>query len=241
MVYPPLILCDILGLGVALGFVELRTRNADNEKLRQLLELEKKQFEMTRSNVEFVNRNAHDLKHYIHKIQRLENPETEELEKVLTKVEAYESAFQTGNAALDVVLTEKKLLCQQEKISFTCMVDGEALSFMKTLDVASLFGNGLDNAIEHEQKEAAEKRYIFLKVFRKGSFACVRIENYCTVFPELSPDGLPVSSSKNDAQFHGYGTKSMQYIVEKYEGNLRISQEGNLFVVSMLFPTGEYL
>lgn len=70
VVYPPLILCDILGLGVALGFVELRTRNADNENLRQLLELEKKQFEMTRSNVEFVNRNAHDLKHYIHKIHR---------------------------------------------------------------------------------------------------------------------------------------------------------------------------
>ena len=102
-VYPPLILCDILGLGVALGFVELRTKNADNEKLRQLLELEKKQFEMTRSNVEFVNRNAHDLKHYIHKIQRMEAPEAEELEAVLTKVEAYESAFQTGNATLDII------------------------------------------------------------------------------------------------------------------------------------------
>lgn len=241
VVYPPLIFCDILGLGVALGFVELRTRNADNENLRQLLELEKKQFEMTRSNVEFVNRNAHDLKHYIHKIQRLENPETKELEKVLTKVEAYESAFQTGNAALDVVLTEKKLLCQQEKISFTCMVDGEALNFMKTLDVASLFGNGLDNAIEHERKEAVEKRYIFLKVFQKGSFVSVRIENYCSHFPELSPEGLPVASSKKDAAFHGYGTKSMQYIVEKYNGNLRISEEGNLFVVSMLFPTGQYL
>ena len=108
VVYPPLILCDILGLGVALGFVELRTKNADNEKLRQLLELEKKQFEMTRSNVEFVNRNAHDLKHYIHKIQRMEAPEAEELEAVLTKVEAYESAFQTGNATLDIILTEKK-------------------------------------------------------------------------------------------------------------------------------------
>ena len=86
VVYPPLILCDILGLGVALGFVELRTRNADNEKLRQLLELEKKQFEMTKTNVEFVNRNAHDLKHYIHKLQRLENPENQELEEVLTQV-----------------------------------------------------------------------------------------------------------------------------------------------------------
>ena len=168
MVYPPLILCDILGLGVALGFVELRTRSADNEKLRQLLELEKKQFEMTKTNVEFVNRNAHDLKHYIHKLQRLENPENQELEEVLTQMEAYESAFQTGTAALDIVLTQKKMVCQQEKISFTCMADGTALHFMKTLDIASLFGNALDNAIEHEKKEKAENRYIFLKILQKG-------------------------------------------------------------------------
>ena len=117
------------------------------------------------------------------------------------------------------------------------MVDGETLNFMKTLDVASLFGNGLDNAIEHERKEAVEKRYIFLKVFRKGSFVSVRIENYCAHFPQLSPEGLPVASSKKDAAFHGYGTKSMQYIVEKYNGNFRISQAGKLFVVSMLFPS----
>ena len=237
VVYPPLILCDILGLGVALGFVELRTRNADNKKLKQLLELEKKQFEMTRSNVEFVNRNAHDLKHYIHQIQRMEVPEAEELEAVLNKVESYESTYQTGNATLDVVLTEKSLLCQQEKISFSCIADGGALNFMKTLDIAALIGNGLDNAIEHERKVSAEKRYIFLKIQRSGSLASVRIENYCENFPKLSKDGLPVASSKKDAALHGYGTKSMQYIVEKYEGNFRIFPDGKLFVVSILFPT----
>ena len=236
VVYPPLILCDILGLGVALGFVELRTRSADNEKLRQLLELEKKQFEMTKTNVEFVNRNAHDLKHYIHKLQRLENPENQELEEVLTQVEAYESAFQTGNAALDIVLTQKKLVCQQEGISFTCMADGTALHFMKTLDIASLFGNALDNAIEHEKKEKAENRYIFLKILQKGKMVSIRIENYCETFPELSEAGLPVRSSKKDFELHGYGTKSMQYIAVKYGANFRIFSEKNLFVVSMLFP-----
>lgn len=236
VVYPPLILCDILGLGVALGFVELRTRSADNEKLRQLLELEKKQFEMTKTNVEFVNRNAHDLKHYIHKLQRLENPENQELEEVLTQVEAYESAFQTGNAALDIVLTQKKLVCQQKGISFTCMADGTALHFMKTLDIASLFGNALDNAIEHEKKEKAENRYIFLKILQKGKMVSIRIENYCETFPELSEVGLPIRSSKKDSELHGYGTKSMQYIAEKYGANFRIFSEKNLFVVSMLFP-----
>lgn len=224
VVYPPLILCDILGLGVALGFVELRTRSADNEKLRQLLELEKKQFEMTKTNVEFVNRNAHDLKHYIHKLQRLENPENQELEEVLTQVEAYESAFQTGNAALDIVLTQKKLVCQQKGISFTCMADGTALHFMKTLDIASLFGNALDNAIEHEKKEKAENRYIFLKILQKGKMVSIRIENYCETFPELSEVGLPVRSSKRTLNCMAMEQKAcsiLQKNMEQISGSFR--------------------
>ena len=116
----------------------------------------------------------------------MEAPEAEELEAVLTKVEAYESAFQTGNATLDIILTEKKMLCQQEEISFSCMADGVALEFMNELDLASLFGNSLDNAIEQERKEAVEKRYIFLKVQRNGMFVSIRIENYCEIFPDFS-------------------------------------------------------
>ncbi len=87
------------------------------------------------------------------------------------------------------------------------MVDGEALNFMKTLDVASLFETAWTMPSNTSEKEAVEKRYIFLKVFQKGSFVSVRIENYCSHFPELSPEGLPVASSKKDAAFHGYGTK----------------------------------
>ena len=64
------------------------------------------------------------------------------------------------------------------------MADGVALEFMKELDLASLFGNSLDNAIEQERKEAMEKRYIFLKVQRNGMFVSIRIENYCEIFPQ---------------------------------------------------------
>lgn len=235
VVYSPLILCDLLGLGVALGFVELRTRNADNERLRQLLELEKKQFEMTKSNQEFMNRKVHDLKHYIHKVQLLQDTHPEELETVLKSVEDYENMFDTGNTALDIILTEKGRICQRERIQFQAIADGKCLKFISSTDIAALFGNALDNAIEHERKEKKENMYIFLKAIQKGNMVCIRIENYCENFPKLLSDGLP-ETSKGDSNFHGYGTRSMRYTVEKYDGNFTISQEGKLFVVNVLLP-----
>lgn len=77
--------------------------------------------------------------------------------------------------------------------------------------------------------------YIFLKAIQKGNMVCIRIENYCENFPKLLSDGLP-ETSKGDSNFHGYGTRSMRYTVEKYDGNFTISQEGKLFVVNVLLP-----
>ena len=54
----------------------------------------------------------------------------------------------TGNHALDVILTEKSLICKQKEIKLTCMADGKQLAFMQTTDLYSIFGNLLNNSIE---------------------------------------------------------------------------------------------
>ena len=46
-------------------------------------------------------------------------------------------------------------------------------------------------------------------------------------------DGLPLTT-KNDHNSHGYGMKSIRYIVEKYNGNLIIDCNNNIFVLSIL-------
>ena len=57
------------------------------------------------------------------------------------------------NEALDLVLTEKSILCTEYRIKLSTMVDGSMLNFMKTTDVYALFGNLMDNAIESVIKE----------------------------------------------------------------------------------------
>ena len=75
-------------------------------------------------------------------------------------IKKYESQNKTGNKVLDTVLTTKSLYCAKHNITFTCVADGTLLDFMDVMDICSIFGNALDNAIECELKiPDKEKRY----------------------------------------------------------------------------------
>ena len=54
------------------------------------------------------------------------------------------------------------------------------LDFMDVMDICSIFGNALDNAIECEMKiPEKEKRLIHVTVSRQKAFLSLRFENYC--------------------------------------------------------------
>ena len=77
-------------------------------------------------------------------------------------------------------------------------------------------------------------RFIALKVYRRGGFLCIHVENYCDTEPEIR-DGLPVTT-KEDNGLHGFGMKSMRYIAEKYDGSLTSGTRENTFVLNILIP-----
>jgi sensor histidine kinase regulating citrate/malate metabolism len=65
------------------------------------------------------------------------------------------------NDTLDIIITEKCLLCEKENITLTCIADGEKISFISVTDLYSLLGNAIDNAIEAVlQFEDQDKRSI---------------------------------------------------------------------------------
>ena len=62
-------------------------------------------------------------------------------------IKTYEAQNKTGNPVLDTVLTSKSLYCQKHGITLTCVADGTRLGFMSVMDICTIFGNALDNAI----------------------------------------------------------------------------------------------
>lgn len=232
---PPLILCCIFGLCVQFGLLALTNEQEEKRMLERLIESERRQHELREQSIDIINRKAHDLKHQITRFRAAERFDDDELEEIESAVEQYEISFNTGSRTLDVLLAEKQLQCQKDQIQLSAIVQGEVLSFLKPGEVASLFGNALDNAIECEQSiPEPTKRCVALNVFERKNLICIRVENYCPM-ERIMVQGLPVTT-KGDHNFHGFGMKSIQYITKKYNGTLHISTNDDLFVLSILLP-----
>lgn len=106
---------------------------------------------------------------------------------------------------------------------------------MDVMDICTLFGNALDNAIECELSiPDKEKRLIHLEVYTKKDFLVIRCENYCPA-PPIFQDGLPMTT-KADREYHGYGLKSMRYTAQKYGGTMTVQAKDEWFQLTLLFP-----
>ena len=207
----------------------------DLEIMTELLHREKEQYRLSKENIDLINIKCHDLKHQIKALR--ENASEHYIRKIEDAVMFYDAVSKTGNDVLDVILTEKTLQCEQYKICFTCVAKGESLSFMEDMDIYSLFGNALSNAIEHVRLIGDEdKRCISVNVQTTGKFLSVHIENFFEGEMEFK-DGLPVTSK--DSDYHGFGMKSMDYIAKKYNGVMSISAEDGLFALDFIFPLEE--
>lgn len=199
----------------------------------RLWEEKRKQYDITKENIDLVNQKCHDLKHQIRKIGK-KSMSPEAVGEIEDIVSIYDSPVQTGNETLDIILTEKSLICNRNGIKLYCMIDGKALGFISSVDLYALFGNILDNAIEAVTPLDNADKTISLSVNTKNKFAVVNTYNRCEVSPEFEA-GLP-KTTKGDSSIHGYGMKSIRMICDKYGGEFSVTVKDGLFTLNMIFP-----
>lgn len=208
--------------------------------LQNMLNMQYANYCLSQESVDLVNQKYHDLKHQI-AVLRAEigtEQKMECLDQMEREIRAYETQNKTGNKVLDTILTSKSVYCQNHEIRFTCVADGHALDFMEVMDLSTLFGNALDNAIEGvSQLEDPEQRLIRLLVSRQKSFLRIRVENRCRENLTVG-QGLP-STTKKDKNLHGYGLKSIQATAQKYGGSLTVRAENGWFELRVLIPLPE--
>lgn len=228
------VIADVLLLVGLFDLFHVTRIRRDADVTEQLLKLSEQELDLTQENIEIINRKCHDLKHQLSAYDAADDADRAEyLDEIKRSILIYDSSIQTGNKALDVVLMEKKLLCNKLHIDFSFIVDGEKLAFMKNSDLFSLFGNALDNAVESLRAEPPERRVLTLKVAGNGSITNICFENYCS--KELRfEDGLPVSTKENNG-YHGFGMKSIRYIVQKYGGQMLVYKRDDRFVLDIMF------
>lgn len=199
-----------------------------------LLKIQARQQEQAKENAALINIKYHDLKRQISALRLLGDYADREsaIRDLENATGFFESTVKSGNEALDVVLMEKSLLFRENKVKFSFFVDGKLIDFMAASDIYVLFSNALDNAFESVMQAEKILREILLVIERKEEFVKITLKNYCGRTLKFE-DGFPVTVK--DKGYHGYGTKSIRLIAEKYGGLASMSQEGTDFLLKILF------
>ena len=233
-------LVDLSGMAVLYAYhiqVKEMQMRLEKDALRNIMEMQYKNYQLSRESIDVVNQKYHDLKHQINLLrsQADTGKSREYLDQMEHEIKVYETQNKTGNQILDAVLTNKSMVCHKREIELKVIMEGQSLSFMEDMDISALFGNMLDNAIESvsRQKEK-EKRLIWLYVSREKQFVRIRTENYCDEKIQFR-NGMPVTTKK-DKRLHGYGMKSICATVEKYGGSTVACQKDNWFELKILIP-----
>ncbi|WP_455137783.1 ATP-binding protein [Thermophilibacter sp.] len=215
----------------------LVAKRASDERAEteRLLAERERQYRLSRENIEAINIKCHDIRHQIRQLaDGGAAVDGAVLADIAREVDVYDSSVETGNEALDTILTEKGLTCSGEGIVLTVVADGAALGFMAPADIYALFGNALDNAIDAARAVAdPERRAISISVRRRGNMAAVSVENCCAAEPRFSAEGLPLTT-KTDTANHGFGVRSMRAIARRYGGSLHAGAQDGVFYLNVL-------
>lgn len=229
------LLCTVMGLLYQNSLYRLCGVDRQREGIDVLLQQSRKQYQLSKDQIDAVNVKCHDLRHQISRFRREGMVDEKLLNEMERAVDAYDAVVKTGCETLDVILTERSAACAAKGIGFTCMADGTGLSGIEPGDLYALFGNAMENAIEAVEKlQEPAKKQISLTIRRIKGFSSIRLQNY-TVGPLVLAEGLPITT-KNSNTDHGFGVKSMRLLMEKYGGEMEFGQEGDVVELYILLP-----
>ena len=99
------------------------------------------------------------------------------------------------------------------------------------LDISTVFGNAIDNAIEASEKLPEDERLITVRADRVRDMLIIVVEN------NASPGNrLTEGTTKKDRFVHGFGIPNIRKAVEKYGGQCSFRQEGRACRLKIMIP-----
>lgn len=138
-----------------------------------------------------------------------------------------QDAVHSGNPAVDAIVNDKYSQAQKEGIAFEANVFIPSDLPFQAGDLAIVFGNLLDNALEACRDPETEKPWISLEASYRKEVLMVTVNNSCTM---RKKDGKGrFSTTKKDRKNHGLGLLSVEQAVESYQGQLAVECQDGIF------------
>lgn len=235
--------CSVVAIFVIVAFcIGICWKNQSLKQENQILEIREKLELNNLQNMEKVLEQnkiqVHDIRHHLIILKEyVIRKEYQAIEEYLNQLlESYAEVREerwTRIRILDILLSEKKRVAQEENIQFQIEVDVLKDVPFKETEISVLFGNLLDNAIEACRKINEEPKWIRVIVKQRKGLLFLQISNSIRTYAKKKDEGLV--SDKKDKSIHGYGLKSVQRIVKKYDGLFQYNIENGEIEISISF------
>ncbi|MCI9081733.1 MAG: GHKL domain-containing protein [Lachnospiraceae bacterium] len=133
----------------------------------------------------------------------------------------------TGHPILDILLTDKVINMKEKGIDFQANIENVDLKCIEPIDVTTIFGNLLDNAVEASENSGGHK-YVFIKIGSYHQMISIKLENNSNYV--RWKNGMPISEK---GAGRGLGLLNVQRSIAKYEGDLKMKWKDDRFTVEM--------
>ena len=174
----------------------------------------------------------HDMKNKLLLIgQLITNGETDKAIKMCgacrEEIEAAKLLVNSENFLLNAILNSKLAGAKEKHIQTEIVITTTQFDDIEDIDLCSILGNLLDNAIEAVQKEPKEHRIIKILMEQTGGYRSIRIQN--TIGASVLKQNPQLHTTKKNKQIHGLGLLSVRHTVEKYGGEFHCYEEDGFF------------
>ena len=204
----------------------------ENALLYMQITQQEKRIREEEKNYREVQLLRHDLKRYLVTYRQLLQEGKYEvieadIDKILGKRLNTNHCVYTENTIRNAVICEKMEQCSIKNIKIEVQVNAD--KDMDSIEYGVVLSNLLDNAIEAEEQEKEENRYICLNMGVEQNMIHLVVSNY--IAESVLQNNALLETSKKNKQLHGIGLRGVKEFVNNKEGEIEIFEENHMFVV----------
>lgn len=205
---------------------------SENLALKNTVEMQRMQFdseERYRMNISRIN---HDMKNYLIAINTyVQKGDLKSIKEAINdkvvELDNVQEVSASGWMPIDTVINYKASYASEKRINITVTSGLEDVPTVSAEDICVLVGNALDNAIEYLEGHPELDRDISVAFANDEAGFFIQIQNPVKERIKII-NGEYVKSTKS-GEGHGYGLLAAKAIADKYEGDIILECDENIF------------
>lgn len=185
-----------------------------------------------------VMRMYHDIKNQLIGIAGTDDGAVRRVraERLLEQVKGFERIAYSGNSVLDALLNSKAEKAAGQQTTLNLFIEKNEYFCLDSMDLCSIIGNALDNALEAVAMLKPDERTVNMKMAVVKGVLVIKVENPYQGELQMENNRL---LSRKPGPHHGIGLSSIQYSTEKNGGKMQLDICEQKFSLKIMIPAGE--